>query len=65
MADFISEFTPLLEREDVIGRQTPKWKLYVDGASNDHNSRAGVILITPKGRRISYVLRLAFKATNN
>lgn len=37
----------------------------MDGASNDHDSRAGVILITPEGQQISYALRLAFKATNN
>lgn len=37
----------------------------MDGASNDHDSGAGVILITPEGRRISYALRLAFKATKN
>lgn len=65
LADFISEFTPPLEGEDVIGRQAPKWKLYVEAASNDHDSGVGVILITPEGRRISYALRLAFKATHN
>lgn len=37
----------------------------MDGASNDHDSRAGVILITLEGRRISYALRLDFKEINN
>lgn len=37
----------------------------MDGASHDNDSGAGVILITPEGRRFSYALRLSFKATNN
>lgn len=65
LADFISKFTPPLEGEDVVGRSTSKWKLFVDGASNDRDSRVGVILITSEGRRISYALRLSFRATNN
>lgn len=65
LADFISEFTPPLEGGEASGIPLPKWKLYVDGASNNHDSGAGVILITPEGRKISYALSLAFKATNN
>ena len=37
----------------------------MDGASNDHDSEAGVILITPECRKVPYALKLDFGATNN
>lgn len=39
--------------------------MYVDGASNDHNSGEGVVLITPEGHKICYTLKLDFGAINN
>ena len=42
-----------------------QWQLYVDGSSNAKCSGAGVVLITPEKRAISYALRLNFPATNN
>ena len=44
---------------------TPVWKLYVDGASNEHNSCAEIILITPKNHRIHCALKFGFNASNN
>ncbi|GJR72491.1 reverse transcriptase domain-containing protein [Tanacetum coccineum] len=41
------------------------WKLYTDGASNDHGSGAGLILIDPQGMEYSYALRLNFCNSNN
>ncbi|GJR28751.1 reverse transcriptase domain-containing protein [Tanacetum coccineum] len=41
------------------------WKLYTDGASNDHGSRAGLILIDLGGMEYSYALRLNFNNSNN
>ncbi|GJW40319.1 reverse transcriptase domain-containing protein [Tanacetum coccineum] len=41
------------------------WKLYTDGASNDHGSRAGLILIDLGGIEYSYALRLNFNNLNN
>ncbi|GJZ30904.1 reverse transcriptase domain-containing protein [Tanacetum coccineum] len=41
------------------------WKLYTDGASNDHRSGAGLILIDPEGVEYSYALRLNFSNSNN
>ncbi|GKD47760.1 reverse transcriptase domain-containing protein [Tanacetum coccineum] len=41
------------------------WKLYTDGASNDHGSGAGLILIDSEGVEYSYALRLNFNNSNN
>ncbi|GJQ95495.1 reverse transcriptase domain-containing protein [Tanacetum coccineum] len=41
------------------------WKLYTDGASNEHGSRACLILIDPEGAEYSYALRLNFTNSNN
>ena len=43
----------------------PIWELYVDGSSNEHGSRASVLLISPEGHKIPYALKFGFKATNN
>ncbi|GJV46273.1 reverse transcriptase domain-containing protein [Tanacetum coccineum] len=45
--------------------KTDIWKLYIDGASNEHGSRAGLILIDPEGAEYSYTLRLNFANSNN
>ena len=52
LADFIVEGTNLegssyqLENGDTEKEgDTPAWKLYVDGSSNEHNSGARIILI--------------------
>ncbi|GKF96118.1 reverse transcriptase domain-containing protein, partial [Tanacetum coccineum] len=41
------------------------WKLYTDGASDDHGSGAGLILIDPKGAEYYYALRLNLTNSNN
>ena len=53
LADFIVEGTnledPSYQSKNGNTKKegdTPVWKLYVDGASNEHNSGAGIILIT-------------------
>ncbi|GKD12700.1 reverse transcriptase domain-containing protein [Tanacetum coccineum] len=45
--------------------KTNLWKLYTDGASNDHGSGAGLILIDPEGTEYSYAIRLNFTNSNN
>ncbi|GFY81124.1 hypothetical protein Acr_01g0009330 [Actinidia rufa] len=39
--------------------------LFVDGSSNQHGCRAGLVLQTPTGDQIEYAIRSGFKATNN
>ncbi|KAL5565166.1 hypothetical protein UlMin_028330 [Ulmus minor] len=41
------------------------WHLYVDRSSTDNYSRAGIILVSPEGVRLSCALRFHFKVTNN
>nr|GEU94197.1 hypothetical protein [Tanacetum cinerariifolium] len=48
-----------------LGTKTDIWKLYTDGASNEHGSRAGLILIDLEGIEYSYALRLNFAKSNN
>ncbi|GKC56653.1 reverse transcriptase domain-containing protein [Tanacetum coccineum] len=48
-----------------LGTETDIWKLYTDGASNEHGSGAGLILIDLEGAEYSYALRLNFANSNN
>ena len=41
------------------------WRLFVDGAANDHGSGAGLILTSPDGINVEYALRFEFQASNN
>ncbi|MEI4920459.1 hypothetical protein Q8G81_33400, partial [Klebsiella pneumoniae] len=42
------------------------WSLHFDGSKNTDGARAGVILTSPKGDKLRYVLYLNFKpCTNN
>ena len=42
----------------------PIWKLSVNGATNAQGSGAGLILTSPEGIDIEYVLRFGFQASN-
>ena len=42
-----------------------QWILYVDDASNDNGSEAGMMLISLEGHKIHYAVRFGFKASNN
>ncbi|GJW67225.1 reverse transcriptase domain-containing protein [Tanacetum coccineum] len=48
-----------------LGTETDIWKLYTDGASNEHGSGVGLILIDPEGAEYSYTLQLNFANSNN
>jgi ribonuclease HI len=39
--------------------------MYFDGSLNIDGARAGVYFISPSGDRMSYVLQIHFKASNN
>jgi ribonuclease HI len=41
------------------------WKMYFDGSLNINGARAGVYFILSPGDKLSYVLRIHFKASNN
>ncbi|KAK0593741.1 hypothetical protein LWI29_019952 [Acer saccharum] len=65
----MAEFTePNMEVERMMVEQTKKtfrWQLRVDGSSNTHGSRVGVVVSTPEGDSVECALRFDFKATNN
>uniref|UniRef100_A0A2N9HQJ4 Uncharacterized protein n=1 Tax=Fagus sylvatica TaxID=28930 RepID=A0A2N9HQJ4_FAGSY len=73
LADFVAEFTPTTEQEDLnkttFQENTPEnsgwWKIYVDGASNARGSGTGVVIITPDETVIEQSIRLDFKTSNN
>ncbi|GJW41350.1 reverse transcriptase domain-containing protein [Tanacetum coccineum] len=67
LADFLADTGPKRnEQTDAIPiNEAVTWKLYTDGASNDHGSGAGLILIDSEGVEYSYTLRLNFNNSNN
>ena len=70
LADFIVEFTPsnapaLLTVTTQLAPNLPIWRLSVDGAANSQGRRAGLILTSPNGIDVEYVLRFGFQASNN
>ena len=66
LADFVMEFTSAeLAEATQTTPDLPIWRLSVDGAANAQGSGAGLILTSPKGIDIEYVLRFGFRASNN
>nr|XP_043629940.1 uncharacterized protein LOC122601246 [Erigeron canadensis] len=74
LADFLAE----TDSSDVTGKgkevqevqatqekESSKWTLFTDGASNQEGSGAGLILIDPEEREYTYALRFNFPASNN
>jgi ribonuclease HI len=41
------------------------WIMYFDGALNLEGAGAGVLLISPQGEQLKYVLRIYYNASNN
>ncbi|GKA27485.1 reverse transcriptase domain-containing protein [Tanacetum coccineum] len=56
---------PEAKAPENLGTEADLWKLYTDGASNEHRFEARLILIDPKGAEYSYALRLNFANSNN
>ena len=52
--------TSIARKEDV-----DQWILYVDGASNENEYGAGMMLISPEGHKIHCALHFGFRASNN
>ena len=51
-----------LEDSDLHEEQ---WILYIDRASNENGSKAGMMLISPEEHKIHYALRFRFQAYDN
>ena len=66
LADFIMEFTSAKPTKTAqLASYLPLWRLSVDGAANAHESGAGLILTSPDGIDVEYVLRFRLQASNN
>ena len=61
LADFVVELSPLVAEDD----KEQKWTLYVDGSSNNKESKASVILEDASGVSTEQSLRFMFKTSNN
>jgi ribonuclease HI len=61
--DFMSEWIKLqtLGPQDLFG----SWTMYFDGSKRVEGVGVGVILISPKGDKLRYVLRMNFRNTSN
>lgn len=58
LANFVIELSPRTETEMVCYVEVHPWKVFVDSASNAMEAGAGIVIITPKGIRLEYSLRL-------
>jgi ribonuclease HI len=63
MVDFIVEWTVI--NTPVSDSSPEQWKMYFDGSLNINDAGVAVYFISPSGDRLSYVLRIHFKASNN
>ena len=63
----VTKATGVREKENSksIKGDVKRWTLYVDSASNDIGSGAGMMLTNPKGHKIHCAIRFGFKASNN
>ena len=63
LADFVAEWTEVQEQPSAVDHE--HWTLCFDGSLKLAGAGAGVILISPKGEHIEYVLQIHFAASNN
>ena len=63
LADFIAEWTEL--QVPTITEQLEYWTMYFDGSLMIKGAGAGIVLISPIGERLKYVLQIYFPASNN
>ena len=63
LADFVAEWTEVQEPPSAVDRE--HWTLFFDGSLMLSGAGAGVVLTSPKGERIKYVLQIHFAASNN
>ncbi|XP_075645360.1 uncharacterized protein LOC142616379 [Castanea sativa] len=61
VADFIAEFTSMEGKEE----RSPQWIVFTDGSSNKKAGGVGVMLKSPEGEELKFMIRLNFLTTNN
>jgi ribonuclease HI len=63
LVDFIIKWTNM--NMLVLESYPEHWKMYFDGSHNIDGARVGVYFISPSEDKLSYVLQIHFKASNN
>ncbi|XP_034200611.1 uncharacterized protein LOC117615606 [Prunus dulcis] len=81
LANFVAEFTPSAEEEKLVNKKKESlkangmsvepsqprdmWQLRINGASNQKEAGAGVVITTPDGTVLEQAITLGFLASNN
>jgi ribonuclease HI len=63
LADFVTEWAETQQPPPPVTQE--HWSMYFDGSFTLNGVGRGVVLISPKGDRLLYVIRLHIHATNN
>ena len=63
LADFVADWMEAMESKPLPESQY--WIMHFDDSKMKEGSRAGMVLKSPKGDKLSYVLQIHFNATNN
>ena len=63
LADFVADWTETPDSTPVP--EPESWIMHFDGSKQLQGSGAGVVLKSPTGEELSYVLQIYFAATNN
>ena len=62
IADFLAEW---IEQQQPTEVHSEHWTMFFDGSKMLNGSGAGVVLVSPLGDRLSYVLQIHFDSSNN
>ena len=62
IADFIAEWT---EQQLPTQVHSEHWTMFFDGSKMLNGSSAGVVLVSPRGDKLRYVLQIHFDSSNN
>ncbi|XP_073362023.1 uncharacterized protein [Aegilops tauschii subsp. strangulata] len=62
LVDFLAEW---IEQEKYVPSVPEHWMMFFDGSKMLRGSGAGVVLVSPKGNHLSYILKIHSESSNN